>query len=81
MPTDLLSESRAQSKEGFFCPKPMISSEHDPSREPALTRSTIVGGRTSISRKRERRSPLEWHFKIPRLRRGGGFAPTNTFCS
>jgi hypothetical protein len=30
----------------FFCPKPIISSEHDLSREPALTRSTIVGGRT-----------------------------------
>ena len=30
----------------FFCPKPIISSEHDLSGEPALARSTIVGGRT-----------------------------------
>src|SRR4030095_9092640 len=30
----------------FFRPKSIISSEHDLFREPALTRSTIVGGRT-----------------------------------
>jgi hypothetical protein len=46
MPTDLLSESRAQSKEDSLCPKPIISSEHDLSGEPALARSTIVGRRT-----------------------------------
>src|SRR5438105_7457645 len=44
MMTDAVAESRARSKEGFSCPKPRVSCEHDLSRAGALARSTRRGG-------------------------------------